>query len=125
MSYIDYKYYTETYGGSIITASDAPKAFQTASNTIDVLTYCRIVSRGLDGLTEFQKGIVQWAACSLADWQTENADMLNSPYNSYSINGVSASWGSGSGVQNINGVVVPASVYSELKKTGLCYRGVM
>jgi hypothetical protein len=58
MNYVDYNYYTETYGGTAITADNAPKAFQIASKTIDTLTYCRIVERGLEGLTAFQKDIV-------------------------------------------------------------------
>ena len=125
MNYVDYDYYNQTYGGTAITAENAPKAFQIASKTIDTLTYCRIVERGLEGLTAFQKGIVQWVVCALAEWQTENEDILNSPYSSYSINGVSATLSPGANIKHINGVMIPASIYSELIKTGLCYRGVM
>ena len=125
MNYVDYDYYTQTYGGTAITAENAPKAFQIASKTIDTLTYCRIVERGLEGLTVFQKGVVQWVACALAEWQKENEDVLNSPYASYSINGVSATLASGANIKCINGTMIPSSIYSELVKTGLCYRGVM
>ena len=125
MNYVDYDYYIETYGGTAITAENAPKAFQIASKTIDALTYCRIVERGLEGLTAFQKGIVQWIACALAEWQTENEDVINSPYASYSINGVSATFSPGANIKCVNGAIIPTSIYSELVKTGLCYRGVM
>lgn len=124
MSYVDYEYYTSTYGGVTVTAQNAPKTFQIASKAIDTLTYCRIVERGLDGLTAFQKDIVQWVACALADWQTENEDLISSPYSGYSINGVSATWETGTNIKTINGVMIPASIYAELVKTGLCYRGV-
>jgi hypothetical protein len=124
MSYVDYEYYSKTYGGKIITAEDAPKLLQNASNTVDVLTYCRIVSRGLEALTEFQRGIIQRVVCALAEWQHENADILDNPYNSYSINGVAAAWGNSVGVRKINGVLIPNIIYSELIKTGLCYAGV-
>lgn len=124
MSYVDYEYYTKTYGGSIITAVDAPKSLQKASEAVDSLTYCRIVSRGLEGLSGYQKGIVQNVVCALAEWQTENADILTSPYSSYSINGVSATWGAGTGVKKICGVFIPSHLYAELVKTGLCYAGV-
>lgn len=124
MSYVDYEYYTGTYGGSIITATDAPKTFQKASDTIDSLTYCRIVSRGLEGISEYQRGIVQKVACALAEWQTENEDILSAPYSSYSINGVSATLGASAGVRKINGVLIPSHLYAELVKTGLCYPGV-
>lgn len=124
MSYVDYQYYTETFGGSIITAESAPKTFQNASDTVDSLTYCRIVSRGLWGISDYQKGIVQNVVCALAEWQTENADILTSPYSSYSINGVTATWGTGTNIRKINGVLIPANLYAELVKTGLCYPGV-
>ena len=124
MSYADYQYYTEIYGGSVITAEDAPKTLQNASDTIDVLTYCRIVSRGLEGLSEYQKGVVQKITCALAEWQAENSDLLASPYSSYSINGVTATLSDGAGVRKINGVMVPSNLYAELVKTGLCYPGV-
>ena len=124
MSYVDFEYYSKTYGGKIITAEDAPNLLQNASNTVDTLTYCRIVSRGFESLTAFQKAIVQRVVCALAEWQSENADILDNPYNSYSINGVAASWGKSVGVRTINGVLIPNSIYSELVKTGLCYTGV-
>lgn len=124
MSYADYEYYSKTYGGKIITAEDAPKALQSASEAVDGITFCRIVERGLEGLTAFQKDIVQRVVCALAEWQIEHADILDNPYNSYSINGVAASWGAAQGVKNINGIMIPSRLYSELLKTGLCYRGV-
>ena len=123
MSYVDYTYYTETYGGVIITAENASKTLQIASNTIDALTYCRIVKRGLEGLTAYQKSIVQWVTCALADWQSENEDIINNPYSGYSINGVSATWNPGANIKTVNGVMIPSSIYAELAKTGLCYRG--
>ena len=124
MSYVDLAYYLNTYGGRTITAENASRAFQNASDTIDTLTLCRIVACGIDGLTPFQKGIVQRVACALAEWQEEHADMLDSPYSSYSINGVAATWGASPNVRNIGGTLIPSRLYAELVKTGLCYRGV-
>lgn len=124
MAYVDYNYYVNTYGGNKITAENASKAFQIASEAVDTLTYCRIVERGLGGLTGFQRSIVERVVCRLAEWQADNADMVDSPYNSYSINGVSATWGTGAGIKQIGNVIVPASIYAELVKTGLCFPGV-
>ena len=124
MSYVNYEYYSNTYGGNAITAHDAPRALQKASDTVDVLTYCRIVDRGVDGLTPFQKGIVQRVVCALAEWQEDNADLLDAPYSSYSINGVAVSLGTAQNVRQIGGVMIPSGLYAELIKTGLCYRGV-
>lgn len=122
--YANYSYYIDNYGGSLITVDEAAERLQTASDTIDTLTYCRIISYGFEALTDFQKGIIQKAVCQLAEWQYKNADILDNPYNSYSINGVSASWGNSAGVRKINGVLIPSSIYAELIKTGLCYAGV-
>lgn len=124
MAYVDYEYYVNTYGGDRITASEAPMAFLAASNTIDSLTYRRIGSDDMEGLTAFQKGIVQNVTCALADWQVENNDLLASPYSSYSINGVNATWGKSAGVRLVSGVMIPNQLYAELVKTGLCYPGV-
>ena len=124
MSYVDYEYYSKTYGGKIITAEDAPRALQRASDTVDVITLCRIVERGTEGLTGFQRDIVQRVVCALAEWQTENADIIDNPYSSYSINGVSASWGTSKSVKCIGGVLIPSGIYADLAKTGLCYQGV-
>lgn len=124
MSYVDYEYYSKTYGGKTITADNAPRALQKASDTVDVLTFCRIVDRGVDGLTPFQKGIVQRVVCALAEWQEDNADLLDAPYASYSINGVAVSLGKAQNVRQIGGVMIPSGLYAELIKTGLCYRGV-
>ena len=125
MAYVDYDYYINTYGGDRITADEAPRMFKDASKTVDSLTYCRINSDDMASLTPYQKGIVQEVVCSLAEWQKDNADLLDNPYSSYAINGVSASWGSGSGVRKINGCLIPSRVYANLVKTGLCYPGVM
>ena len=124
MSYVNYEYYADTYGGTAITADNAPRALQKASDTVDALTYCRIVERGVDGLTPFQKGIVQRVVCALAEWQENNSDLIDAPYNSYAINGVSVSVGSAKTVKQICGVMIPSGLYAELVKTGLCYRGV-
>ena len=124
MSYVDYEYYSETDGGKIITAEEASKALQKASDAVDVITFNRITERGIEALTGFQRDIVQRVVCALAEWQTQNADIIDNPYSSYSINGVSASWGASQSVKCVGGVLIPSGLYAELVKTGLCYRGV-
>lgn len=124
MTYADFEYYSETYGGTVITAEEADRALQAASKTVDTLTYCRIVESGLEALTAFQQDIIRRVVCALADWQKENADILDNPYSSYTINGVSATWGGSAGVLQVSGEMIPSRIYSDLKKTGLCHRGV-
>lgn len=123
MSYVDFEYYKNTYGGTVLTADDAAVAFERASESIDTLTFCRIIERGFDKLTEFQKAIVRNSVCALAEWQNENADILDSPLSGYSINGVSVSLGTSANIKRVSGVVLPTSIYSNLAKTGLCFRG--
>jgi hypothetical protein len=97
-----------------------------ASRDIDTLTFNRIPARGgLAQLTPFQREIVTEVCCRLAIFESENAELLNSAVTSYSINGVSTSFGSGWGVTTKNGIVLPVNLYQYLCQTGLCVRTVM
>ena len=81
MSYEPYatpEYYTDTYGGTLILENDIERALQIASRHIDSLTYNRIVGRGFSSLTQFQRDIIQDVVCQQADFETENADEINS-----------------------------------------------
>ena len=106
----------------------SPDAVLTASRHIDSLTFNRIVDRGYDNLTEFQKRSYRRYAGSRRIFETENQDMLESILSSYSINGVSMGIDqNGWNVFVQNGVVMQRSTYELLKQTGLCCRslGVM
>ena len=109
MSYVPYatpEYYTDTYGGTLILENDIARALQIASRHIDSLTYNRIVGRGFSSLTQFQQDIIQDVVCQQADFETENADEINSILSSYSINGVSAQFGSSWNVFTDKGVAM-------------------
>lgn len=115
MSYVPYatpEYYTDTYGGTLILENDIARALQIASRHIDSLTYNRIVGRGFSSLTQFQQDIIQDVVCQQADFETENADEINSILSSYSINGVSAQFGSSWNVFTDKGVA--------MKKRSVC-----
>ena len=125
MSYEPYatpEYYTDTYGGTLILENDIERALQIASRHIDSLTYNRIVGRGFSGLTQFQRDIIQDVVCQQADFETENADEINSILSSYSINGVSAQFGSSWNVFTDKGVAMKRDLYALLCQTGLCCR---
>lgn len=125
MSYEPYatpEYYTDTYGGTLILENDIARALQIASRHIDSLTYNRIVGRGFSGLTQFQRDIIQDVVCQQADFETENADEINSILSSYSINGVSAQFGSNWNVFTDKGVAMKRDLYALLCQTGLCCR---
>ena len=125
MSYVPYatpEYYTDTYGGTLILENDIARALQIASRHIDSLTYNRIVGRGFSSLTQFQQDIIQDVVCQQADFETENADEINSILSSYSINGVSAQFGSSWNVFTDKGVTMKRDLYALLCQTGLCCR---
>ena len=93
-----------------------------ASRNIDSLTYNRIVGRGFDNLTLFQKEIIQEVVCRQADFLYENQDVMNTVLAGYSINGVSVQFGSNWNVKIQNGVAMKMDVYHLLCQTGLCCR---
>lgn len=118
--YADYEYYSVEYHGQM-PENEAMSALKQACRHIDTLTYNRIVGRGFERLTAFQQGIIKEVACMMADFEHNNADMINSLVNSYSINGASISFGGeGANYKLVNGVVVQRDVYAYLSQSGLC-----
>lgn len=125
MSYEPYatpEHYLEKYGGSIVPEKELPKVLRQASRHIDSLTYNRIVGRGFSSLTQFQQDIIQDVVCQQADFETENVDEINSILSSYSINGVSAQFGSSWNIFTDKGVAMKRDLYALLCQTGLCCR---
>ena len=122
MPYADMTYYKNVYGGTDIPDEDIEKALRNASRHIDALTYNRIVGRGINNLTEYQKDIVREVCCDLAEFEYENADVINSVLQSYSINGVTMNFGNSWNVNVENGIAVRWDVYEKLATTGLCSR---
>ena len=125
MSYEPYAspgYYQGKYEGTLIEDDDLKKALVQASRHIDSLTYNRIVGRGFSSLTQFQRDIIQDVVCQQADFETENADEINSILSSYSINGVFAQFGSSWNVFTDKGVAMKRDLYALLCQTGLCCR---
>ena len=120
--YATVKYYKDVYKGTLNDA-EIDKALQQASRHIDTLTYNRIVGIGFDNLTEYQQGIIKECECLMADWETENADYINSMLSSYSLNGASMSFtGNSASAVVVNGVAVSRDIYSHLQKCGMCTR---
>lgn len=120
--YVTSEYYLDTYGGSLIPEDELKRALVQASRHIDSLTYNRIVGQGFSNLTSFQQDVVQEVVCQQADFEYENADEINTVLSSYSINGVSAQFGSSWNVFTKKGVAMKRDVYSLLSQTGLCCR---
>lgn len=116
------EYYQKEYGGGIVPERELEKALRQACRHIDSLTYNRIVGRGFSALTEFQRDIIREVVCQQADFETENEDEINTILQGYSINGVSAQFGSSWNVFTDKGVAMKRDVYALLCQTGLCCR---
>lgn len=119
--YLSVEEYLE-YDGLI--EKDIEKYLISASRHIDSLTYNRIVAKGFENLTEFQQEIIKTVCFDMANFEYENADLINSVLQSYSINGVSMQFGSSWNVAVIGGVAIRRDTYNLLMQTGLCYGGI-
>ena len=125
MSYEPYAspgYYQGKYEGTLIEDDDLKKALVQASRHIDSLTYNRIVGRGFSRLTKYQQELIREVVCMQAEFEYENADEVNSILSSYSINGVSAQFGSSWNIFMDKGIAMKRDVYTMLCQTGLCCR---
>ena len=125
MAYMPYAtpdYYRLEFRGSLIPDENLEKALLTASRHIDSLTYNRIVGQGFSNLTPFQQDLIREVVCQQADFETENADEINTVLQSYSINGVSMQFGNSWNVFTDKGVAMKRDVYAMLCQTGLCCR---
>lgn len=109
-------------GYNAVPADSLEMRLKQASRNVDTLTYNRIIGADFDSLTEFQREIIKETVCQMADFYEENADALESVLQSYSINGVSMSFGESWNVKIIDGIAVRSDIYKYLCQTGLCCR---
>lgn len=123
--YADKDYYQSKYNGnSLSSENELNKYLQEATDDINSLTFNRIVGKGFNNLTDFQKDIIQRVCCQFADFKFENADIIESVLSSYSINGVSQSFGNNLNVKIIEGIAIPFRIYKLLGQTGLTCKNV-
>lgn len=115
--YADKNYYLNVYNGNEISEGEIEKRLKKASSHIDILTYNRIVKRGFENLTKFQKDIIQNAVCELADFEYENEDLIKTALSNYSINEVSMSFKEGSNMKIQDGIAIPKELYGLLRQT--------
>ena len=121
-AYVTPEYYHVVYKGTVIPPDDLERTLRQASRHIDSLTYNRIVGQGFSNLTECQQEVIREVVCQQADFETENADEINTILQGYSINGVSAQFGQSWNVFTDKGVAMRRDVYTLLSQTGLCCR---
>lgn len=121
-SYVTAAYYRDIYGGKLIPEEQLAASLRKASRHIDSLTYNRIVEEGLSGLTGFQREIVKEVVCQQADFEYENADLIDTILSGYSLNGASMQIGASWNVFTGKGIAMKRDVYAMLSQTGLCCR---
>lgn len=119
-SYATSEDYKEIFKGKTIPNDELERQLRNASRHIDSLTYNRIVGQGFSNLTEFQQEIIKEVCCMQAEFEYENADVINSILSSYSINGVSMQIDKSWNVYTGKGVVMKRDTYELLSQTGLC-----
>lgn len=120
--YVTAEYYRDTYHGSVIPDGELDTRLRQASRHIDSLTYNRIVGRGFSNLTEFQQEVVREVVCQQADFECENADLIDTVLSGYSLNGASVQFGQSWNVYANKGIAMKKDVYALLSQTGLCCR---
>ena len=109
--------------GGTISGDKLDAALERASSQIDALCYGRIRRAGFDNLTEFQQDCIRRATCLHAEFLSAYADALESPLQSYGINGVSMTFDANR-VRQQGGVTTSGEVYGLLLQNGLAHRGV-
>lgn len=120
--YVSKEYYQNIYQGNSIPENDIEKLLKQASRHIDALTFNRIVGRGFDNLTPFQKEIIQEVVCEQADFEYSNSEIFDMILQGYSINGVSMQFGESWNVKIDHGIPIRRDLYEQLNQTGLCCR---
>lgn len=123
IGYVDEQFYRDVYKGVSIPSDDIGRMLIQASRHIDSLTFNRIVAKGFDNLTVFQKDIIKEVICRQADFEYENADIIDTVLQGYSINGVSMQFnGSSWNVYVDKGIAIKKYLYNLLSQTGLTSR---
>lgn len=120
--YADIIDYYQMYPDDDIAESELLSTLSAAQRDVDSMTYNRIRAIGFDRLTAFQQQMIKSAVCEQAKFRCVYADLLESPLQSYSINGVSIQFG-GTALAEYGGIKTTAHAAGLLRQTGLCYAG--
>jgi len=109
------EYYTEEYGGTLISQDDLEKKLKMAEREIDHLCFGRIKGKGFENLTPFQKDLIQEATCLQADFMQQYGSYINSPMKSYTAGSTRVE------LANVtyNGIATTQEVINRLEDTGL------
>jgi hypothetical protein len=78
------EYYTNEYGGTLISQENVPSRLAKAERDIDHLCFGRIKGKGFDNLSSYQQNLIKEAVCLQADYHEQYGSYINSPLKSYS-----------------------------------------
>ncbi|MFR1708933.1 MAG: hypothetical protein ACLSV2_08540 [Clostridium sp.] len=118
MSYVDSTYYKDIFGGTILPDVSINQSLERASDQINTLTYNRIVGKGFNNLTEFQKDKIKKAVCIHAEFVEQYGDYIDMPLSGFSAGSTSVSFNA----NKVNGITTTQEVLNYLKQTGLTCR---
>lgn len=121
--YLTLEEYRNSGNNADLSDKELNALIEKAEDNIDTLTFCRINHIGFENLTAFQQKLIKKAICIQTDFLHDYGEILNNPFVSYSINGVSMSFDK-SMYMELSGIKIPDSCYSLLMQTGLTYQGV-
>ena len=114
--------YKRQYQGTVLKSDECQRYLKQASRHIDSLTYNRIVGQGFLNLTAFQQDVIREVICEQADFEYENAEVIETVLSSYSINGTAMQFTQSWNVYTDKGVAMRKDIYALLSQTGLCCR---
>lgn len=123
MAYATICDYVRTCPGGSLGEEKLETALEQASGQVDAFCFGRIRAIGFDNLTPFQQACIRQAVCLHAEFRAAYADALESPLQSYGINGVSMTFDANRVVSQ-GGVSTSREVESLLLQTGLAHRGI-
>jgi len=119
MSYADYEYYRDIFGGNM-DEKEANKFLKEASFEIDNICYGRIKHTGFNNLTEYQQELVKQAVCYRAEFISKYAEYLNMPITGFSAGDISMSFKSEN--ETDIGIYADKRTIEYLARTGLSSR---
>lgn len=123
--YVASEYYTSIFKGKSLPKDEIERYLQEASEKIDSITFNRIVAKGFNNLTDFQKEKVQRAVCYQAEYIFENGynDEDNQDIASYSVLDISVNIKTDSKKTQAEKECMSEMAYDLINKTGLATKG--
>lgn len=125
--YATSEYYFNEFKGTVLSKGNEDRYLQEASEKIDSITFNRIVGRGFDNLTQFQKDKIQKAVCYQAEYILKNGynDEEKQDVSSYSVLDISVTVKEKTNTEKTQAAkeCMSEKAYDLILKTGLATKG--